>query len=99
MAKPIGKQFKKVGVDLPPSVLAIVRAAGGEENMPKALASIMGAIPWLAVALYDALPSEEYRAFAGQAHANMRQVWEIVGAENVREAFDRELDRARRSVN
>lgn len=97
------KGWKTVGVDLPPSVVAIITAAGGADpkkgGMPYALAGILGALPWIAAALYKQMPESEYRAFAKQAKANMDQAWEIIGAKNPPEAFDAAFAAAKRSVN
>lgn len=97
MALPKG--FKRVGVELPPSVIAIIRAAGGEDNFPRAMASIVGALPWIAAALYDSLPESEYRAFAAAMRPNYEQVMEIVEADNPRKAFDEEFERQKRAVS
>jgi len=96
------KGWKNVGVELPPSVIAIITAAGGADpqqgGMPRAMASIVGAIPWIAVALYELLPQDEYAAFAQQLRSNMQQVWSIAGAEDPKAAFDVAFAAAKRGV-
>lgn len=66
--------------------------------MPRAMAHILGALPWIAVALYKSLPQAEYDAFAGQVKSNMQQAWEIIGADNPPAAFDAAYAAAKRSV-
>jgi hypothetical protein len=95
--------WKNVGVHLPSSVVAIIAAAGGAESekggMPRAMASIVGALPWIAVALYQELPAEEYAAFAGQVKANMQQAWQIIGADDPKTAFDVAFEAAKKAIN
>jgi hypothetical protein len=97
MALPKG--FKRVGVDLPPSVIKIIRAAGGEDNFPRAMAGIVGSLPWIAAALYDSLPEDEYRAFAAAMRPNYEKVMQIVDSDNPRKAFNEELERQKRAVS
>lgn len=95
--------WKNVGVQLPSSIVALIAAAGGAESekggMPRAMASIIGALPWIAVALYRELPAEEYAAFAGQVRANMQQAWQIIGADDPKAAFDAAYDAAKKATN
>ena len=97
------KGWSKFGVELPPSVIAILAAAGGDDpkrgGMPYAMASIVGALPWIAVAVFKALPPEEYAAFARQAKMNMQQAWSIIGSDNPPAAFDAAFEAAKREVN
>lgn len=79
--------FKRVRVDLPPSVAAIVLAAGGDKHMPMAMARIVGALPWIARVLFDALPEDEYRAFAGQLRMNTDIALRIAESDDVESAF------------
>ena len=95
--KSLPKGFKRVGVELPPSVIAIVRAADGEYNFPKAMAAILGAVPWIAVALYEADP-EGYAHFVKALGPNWDSIRQICEAENPREAFDQEFARATEAV-
>lgn len=94
--------WKNVGVEIPNSVAAIINAANGADpakgGMPFAMASIMGALPWIAVALFEALPRDEYDEFAKAMKAMMQQVWQIAGSENPRVAFDAEFEAARKSL-
>lgn len=95
--------WKAVGVNLPPTIVAIIQAAGGDDltgkrGMPYALASIMGALPWIAVALYKTLPPDEYAAFARSVKGNMQQVWAIIGADDPPAAFDEAYAKAKRSL-
>jgi hypothetical protein len=82
VAKKAPKGWKNVGVELPPSIVAILTAAGGTEakfgGMPRAMASILGALPWIAVQLFKSLPEDEYKAFAGAVRAQLQQVWQII---------------------
>ncbi len=95
----MAKDFKKVRVGLPASVMDIVKAAGGEANMPLTMATILGAVPWIALGLWESLPEDEYRAFANQLRANMQLAWEIAGAADPKAAFDAALEREKRGVN
>jgi hypothetical protein len=94
--------WQMVGVELPPSVIAIITAAGGADpakgGMPYAMASILGALPWIGVALFKELTPEQYAAFLNSVNANMRQVWAILSAEDPKAAFDAEYEAARRSL-
>lgn len=96
------KGWKNVGVMLPPSIIAIITAAGGADptkgGMPYAMASIVGALPWIAVALYGELPREEYDAFAQAAKGYLQQAWEVIGAQDPKATFDRLYEEAKRSV-
>lgn len=96
------KDWKTVGVNLPRSVAAIIAAAEGADpkkgGMPFALASIIGALPWIAVALFKELPRDEYDAFAKQARDNMQQAWQIIGAEDPSAAFDEAYEAAKRTL-
>lgn len=91
-----------VAVALPPSVQAIIAAAGGADpstgGMPHAMAVIVGALPWIAAGLYDVLTEDEYRQFAQQLKDNMQMAWSVAGAQNPRRAFDEAFARAQRSV-
>lgn len=91
------------GVWLPPSVTAIIEAAGGHDptrgGMPYAMASIVGALPWIAVEMFKALPPAEYAEFANQMKANMQQAWQIAGSDNPPAAFEAALERAKRSIS
>jgi len=95
--------WKNVGVELPDSVCKIILAAGGADpangGMPRAMASIVGALPWIAAVLHKALPDDEYRAFAQQLKENMQIVWTIAGAENPSTAFDEAFANAKKQVN
>jgi len=90
---------KKVGVSLPPSVLAIIDAAGGREDFPRAMASIVGALPWIAVALHGALEQTEYRALMGQVRHELQGAWAIIAAPDPRIAFEAAVDAAKREIN
>lgn len=96
------KGWKNVGVELPPSVIAIVRAAGGDDptkgGMPYAMASLVGALPWIAVALFESLPPEEYAEFRTMLRQELQGSWAIIGAENPKAAFDEAIARAKKSV-
>ena len=95
--------WNNVGVCLPPSVAAIITAAGGADpkqgGMPYAMAGIVGALPWIAVALFKELPPEEYAACARQARLNMQQAWSIIGSDNPPAAFDEAGAAAKQAVN
>jgi hypothetical protein len=97
------QQWKTVEVALPPSVVAIIEAAGGADpkhgGMPHAMAMLMGTLPWIAVALYKTLPPDEYAAFVRAVKGYMEQAWVIIGAENPPAAFDAAYTAARRSIN
>ena len=96
------KGWKNVGVYLPPSVIAIIKAAGGADpkrgGMPYAMASILGALPWIAVQLYKELPPEEYREFANAVRMNMQEVWSIVGSDDPKAAFDEAYAEAEKAM-
>lgn len=96
------EDYRLVGVDLPQSVIDIIQAAGGTDTaigMPKAMASIVGCLPWIAVALFQTLPPDKYQAFATQLKENMQLAWFIAGHENPEAAFDGAMSRARGHVN
>lgn len=97
------KGWKKVVVFLPPSVVAIIAAAGGADSktggMPRAMAMIVGALPWIAVALFKELPSDEYAAFAQQIKTNMQAVWSIAGADDPPAAFAAAMATAKNEIN
>jgi hypothetical protein len=99
---PAPKGWKNVGVELPTSVCDIINAANGADpakgGMPFAMASIIGALPWIAVALYEALPPDEYHDFLRQMKGYMEQAWSIAAAKNPRRAFDTAFAAAKRSV-
>lgn len=95
-------KMKMVNVELPGSVAAILKAAGGDKpitGMPFAMASILGALPWIGVAPYKAMPEAEYRKFARQVRLNMDQAWDIIGAENPPAAFGAAYELAKRQVH
>lgn len=91
--------YKKVGVYLPPSVHAIIDAAGGTQDFPRAMACIVGALPWIAVTLSEAVSREEYDLFLQQTRANFDAMWAIMRATDVRAAFDAALAAAKKTVN
>ena len=95
--------WNNVGVSVPASVAAIITAAGGAEpkqrGMPYAMASIVGALPWIAVALFKELPPEEYADFACHARLNMQQAWSIIGSDNPPAAFDEAVAAAKKAVH
>lgn len=97
------KGWTTYGVELPASVTKIVDAAGGADpkrgGMPFAMASILGALPWIAVALFKVAPKAEYLEFAAQVKANMQQAWEIIGSDNPPKAFDDACDAAKKAIN
>lgn len=97
------KGWKNVGVWLPDSVVAIIKAAGGAEpekgGMPYAMASIVGALPWIAVALHKELPPDEYADFVRQCKANMQQAFSIIGHANPPEAFEAAVAAAQKQLN
>lgn len=96
------KGWKDVGVWLPASITKIIKAAGGADpkhgGMPYAMAAIVGALPWIAVQLYQELTPEEYAEFAAQTRGNMGVAWSIIGAENPKAAFDAAFANAKRQV-
>lgn len=100
--KPAPKGWTNYVVELPSSVIAIVEAAGGADpskgGMPFAMASIVGALPWIAVAVYKSATAEEYAQFAEQLKANMQMVWTIAGAFDPEAAFEAAFDRAKKSL-
>jgi hypothetical protein len=96
------KDWKNVGVDLPPSVGDIIRAAGGMDpklgGMPYAMAAIIAALPWIAAELFKALPSREYKAFARNTEANMHAALDVITADDPVAEFHALFERAKRSV-
>ena len=89
-------------VELPGSIIAIIQAAGGAElatgGLPRAMASIVGALPWIAVALSETVTPQEYADFLAELKGNMQMVWSIAAAPNVRAALDDAIARAKRSL-
>lgn len=94
-------KFKTVGVDLPPSVVEILKAANAADHskggMPFAMASIIGALPWIAAAVHESAP-EYYPAFVRSLKANLQSVWQIINHENPRAELERVIAEAKRSV-
>lgn len=88
----MSKAFKNVSVELPESVIAIVIAAGGTDpkrgGLPFAMASILGALPFIAAALYKELSADEYAGFVVAMKLYMEQVLEIIDAENPQAALN-----------
>ncbi len=103
MTKTSAANFETFRVELPASVIAIIRAAGGHDpskgGMPYAMASIVGALPWIAVAMYRSLPLGHYAGFAKQMEENIALAMEIVVSDNPEEAFERAYTAAKRAVN
>ena len=97
------KGWKNYGVYLPATVKAIIDAAGGADpkhgGMPYAMASIIGALPHIAVALHGEMSPQDYAEFAQQVKANLQQVWQIVGANDPKAAFDEAYEAAKKVVN
>ena len=96
---PLPQGYKRVGVDLPSSVAVIIRAAGGEKNMPLAMAAIVGALPWISVALFKSLSREEYDEYAKGLEVNMEAAIAITMADDPAAAFSEVFERAKRSRN
>ena len=95
--------YRNVGVVLPSSVVKIITAAGGGDaatgGLPFAMASIIGALPWIAVALSKELTKEEYREFVNQVRAELQGAFAIVAAEDPKRAFDEAYERAKTAIN
>lgn len=98
----VSSEFRQVKVQLPASVIKIVEAAGANDEanggFPHAMALIVGALPWLAVALFKAVERDQYDQFAQQLKENLQFAWSIAGADNPETAFDQALARAQASA-
>jgi hypothetical protein len=85
--------FERVGVDLPKQVGEIVKAAGGEDHLPRALATLIGAMATLAVVLHRTLPRDEYVAFARAVTDHLNTAKAIINSDDPDKAY---RDEARR---
>jgi hypothetical protein len=87
-----------VGVYLPDSILRIIDAAGGGVDMPRAMASIVGALPWICVAVSQKLTREEYVAFIQEMRGQLDGCWRIIAADDPKAAFDRAFAEAKKAL-
>jgi len=97
--RPLSEGYHRVGVYLPPSIVAIIEAAGGAQDFPRATASIIGALPWIAVQLSESLSADDYKKFMVMMKSQIQGAWDIMAAKNVRKAFDEAFEAAKKEIN
>lgn len=86
-----------INIELPPSVAAILDAAGakGEGGLPHAMSAIIGALPWIGAALFKHVPPDDWALFLGHIEMNLNLTWEILSDPDPPAAFAEALERAR----
>ena len=86
-------KWDHVGLRLPVAIADLLTAAGAQDpeggGLPQAMRVLVGALPWIAVALHRTLRPDDYARFAQQMKHNLDVTWQIVSADDPDAEFTR----------